>query len=122
MTPLANLSAADLRRAADIKETIEALEKELIACLGGYTGSESRQARGMALGRKQGNTRGGKTVAACILEALARGGTVGIKEIAAAATKIRGKAISPMMMSYTLAQMKKAGQVRNPERGQYRKA
>jgi hypothetical protein len=45
-----------------------------------------------------------------------------IKEIIAAASTIRGRAISPGLMSFTLAQLKKAKRVVNPDRGQYRKA
>jgi hypothetical protein len=158
VTTLANLSASDLRRAAEIKDQIEALQSQLSALLAGDTlapakrkypriadtangapvkkfhwtqtpEGKAKMARLMSArwktrksGQPRGKAKGGKTVAACILEALGGGATMPIKAITAAASKLRGKKISPALMSFTLAQLKKAKQVANPERGQYRKA
>lgn len=122
MTTLTNLSASDLRKAADLKEQIEALQLQLNNCLdGGYVGN------GFALNRSPGATRrgkgakGGKTVADCVLEATNNGNVMSIQTIIDAASKIRGKAISRALMSFTLAQLKKAKRIANPARGQYRK-
>ena len=122
MTTLAELSASDLRRAAAIKDQIEDLQRRFNACLGGgYTGNGFRPAPSAAPGRTRRKTaKGGKTVSACILAALGNG-TVPVKKILIRASQIRGKAISPGLLSYTLVQMKKSGQIKNPERGEYRR-
>ena len=122
MTTLTNLSASDLRRAADLKEQIEALQTQLNNCLGGglvgngFAPDQSRPA--MRRGRKP---KGGKTVVDCVLEALNDGNAMSIRDIISAASKIRGKAISPGLMSVTLAYLKRKKRIANPERGQYQK-
>ena len=123
MNELHQLSASDLRRAAAMKDQIENLNRRLNACLGGgYSGNGFRSAPSAAPGRTRHKpAKGGKTVADSILEALGRA-TVPVKKLLIRASQIRGKAISPGLLSYTLVQMKKAGQIKNPERGQYRKA
>lgn len=96
MTGLADLSATDLRRAADLKEQIEALQAQLNNGLGGgYAGNgfaPNRIKPGPRRGRK---SKGGKTVVDCVLEALNSGKAMSIREIISAASKIRGRAISP---------------------------
>lgn len=127
-----NLSPKDLRRAADIKEQIEALQGQLNSCLaGGSVGSgfgAGRTAKrggyvgnGFAPRLKRGRMTGGKTVADSILEALSSGNPMPVSEIIRAASTIRGRAISPGLMSVTLAQLKKTKRVANPARGQYQR-
>lgn len=122
MRTLINLSASDLRKAADLKEQIEVLQGQLNNCLGaGFVGNGFATNRSQEAPRRGRKSRGGKTVADCILEAMNRGNAMSIQDIINAASKIRGKAISRGLMSFTLAQLKKAKRVANPERGQYRK-
>ncbi len=122
MTTLTNLSASDLRKAADLKEQIEALQAQLNDCLGGsYAGNgfaPNRTQRVSGPGRK---SKGGKTVVDCVLEALNSGNAMSIQDILRAASNIRGKSISPGLMSVTLAYLKKRKRIANPARGQYRK-
>lgn len=123
MIPLTQLSASDLRRAADLKELIENLQKQLTACLsGGDTDAPfpTRRQRQKA-GRNRRSAKGGKTVSDCILDALGDE-TLPIRRIIIRASQIRGKPISPGLLSFTLAQLKKSNQVANPARGQYKKA
>jgi hypothetical protein len=119
---LANISSGDLRKAADLKEQIEGLRAQLNDCLGGVLVGNGGFAanRSQPTPRRGGKSKSGKTVADCILEAMKRGNAMSIQDIISGASKIRGKAISRGLMSFTLAQLKKAKRIANPARGQYR--
>ena len=124
MTTLTNLTASDLRRAADLKEQIEALQAQLNNCLGGgggHAGNGFVPNRSQPTPRRGRTSKGSKTVADCILEAMKSGKAMSIQDIVSAASRIRGRAVSPGLMSVTLAQLKKAKRIANPARGQYRK-
>jgi hypothetical protein len=119
MTTLTNLSASDLRRAAEIKDQIEVLQAQLNTCLGGGYGFDPN--RSQRTTRRDKRAKRGETVADCVLEAMNNGSDMSIQDIITAASKIRGKPISRALMSFTLAQLKKAKRIANPARGQYRK-
>lgn len=122
MTRLINLSATDLRKAADLKEQIETLQAQLNACLGGghaENGFVSNLSQRVT--RRGKRAKHGKTVADCVLAAMNGGNVMSIQDIISEASKIRGTTISRALMSFTLAQLKKAKRVANPARGQYRK-
>ncbi|HEV2246175.1 MAG TPA: hypothetical protein VGW37_05940 [Terriglobia bacterium] len=122
MTTLTNLPASDLRKAADLKEKIEALQAQLNDCLGGSdAGNHFAPKRSQRLSRPGGKYKGGKTVVDCVLDVLNSGNTMTIQDILRAASNIRGKSISPGLMSVTLAYLKKRKRIANPARGQYRK-
>jgi hypothetical protein len=120
MTTVINLSASDLRKAADIKERIEALQAQLTDCLQGDAGN-SQTRSGQPSRRRGRKPKGGKSVVDCVLEALNGGNAMSIQDILSAASKIRGKDISRGLMSVTLAYLKKKKRIANPARGQYRK-
>ena len=123
MRTLTNISSNDLRRAADLKEQIEALQAQLKKCLGtGYAGNGFAPNQEQSGPRRGKKSKGGKTVVDCVLEALNGGNAMSIKEILSAASNIRGKSISPGLMSVTLAYLKKKKRIANPARGQYRRA
>ena len=123
MTTLTNLSASDLRKAADLKEQIEALQAQLTDCLGGgYVGSGFASTRSQPVPKRGRKSKDGKTVVDCVLEALNSGNAMSVQDILRAASNIRGKSISPGLMSVTLAYLKKRKRIANPARGQYRKA
>lgn len=121
MATLINLSATDLRKAADLKEQIEALQAQLEECLGGK--AETGLAPGLLQSGSVRNrkSKGSKTVVDSILEALNGGQVMSIGDIKSAASKIRGKPISPGLMSVTLAYLKRKKRIENPDRGQYRR-
>lgn len=122
MTTLINLSASDLRKAADIKEQIEALQAQLNDCLGGgYVGNGLDPIPSQLSLRRGRKSKGGQTVVDCVLEALNSSNAMSIQDILGAASKIRGKGISRGLMSVTLAYLKKKKRIANPARGQYRK-
>ncbi len=123
MTTLINLSPSDLRKAAAIKEQIEALQTQLNNCLSGCAVGNGFAANWRQVGSGRGRKlKGGKTVVDCVLEALNGGNAMSIKEILSAASNIRGKSISSGLMSVTLAYLKKKKRIANPARGQYRRA
>lgn len=123
MITLTSISASDLRKAADLKEQIEDLQTELSNCLGGGVVGNGFAANRSRVGPRRGRKlKGGKTVVDCVLEALNGGNAMSIKEILSAASNIRGKSISPGLMSVTLAYLKKKKRIANPARGQYRRA
>ena len=116
------LSASDLRRAANLKEQIETLQAQLTKCLGGrYARNGFAPNLGQQGQMRSRKSKGGKTVVDCILEAMNSGKAMSIQEIMSAASRIRGESISPGLLSVTLAQLKKAKRIANPDRGQYRK-
>jgi hypothetical protein len=122
MTTLTNLSASDLRKAADLKEQIETLQAQLDDCLGGgYAGNGFAPTRTQQVSRPGRKSKGGKTVVDCVLEALNSGNAMSIQDISTAASNIRGKSISPGLMGVTLAYLKKRKRIANPARGQYRR-
>lgn len=122
MTTVLNLSASNLRKAADIKEQIEALQAQLNDCLGGGHTGNGLALSGKPNARRGRKAKGGKTVVDCVLEALASGNSISVREIRTAASKIRGTSISSGLLSVTLAHLKKAKRIANPIRGEYRKA
>jgi hypothetical protein len=122
MTTLINVSASDLRKAADIKEQIEALQAQLNECLGGgYVGNGLAPSPSQLSPRRGRKPKGGKSVVDCVLEVLNSGNVMSIQDILGASSKIRGKDISRGLMSVTLAYLKKKKRIANPARGQYRK-
>jgi hypothetical protein len=122
MTTLIDLSASDLRKAANIKEKIEALQAQLNECLGGsYAGNGLDPIPSQLSPRRGRKSKGGQTVVDCVLEALKSGNAMSIRDILSAASNVRGKSISPGLMSVTLAYLKKKKRIANPARGQYRK-
>ena len=123
MTTLTSISASDLRKAADLKEQIEALQTQLNNCLGGgLVGNGFAPNRSKTALRRGRKSKNAKTVVDCVLEALNSGNAMSIQDILSAASNIRGKSISSGLMSVTLAYLKKKRRIANPARGQYRKA
>lgn len=91
MRIIADLSASDLRRAADLKEQIEGLQPEFHACLiGAGVGDRSALQRAAKPVQKQSKPTNGITVVRCVLDVLSDQSAMSIKEILAAASELTG--------------------------------
>ena len=146
---LANLSPQQLRKAADLKEKVEALQEELNQLAGVadakaaekhkparrstrrpsahgrvnfQAGRRSRPGMAPTLVPEGGRTRQDKqmTVKAAVLTALESGEAMSKREIAKRVSVLRGKKTNPDSLNPTLDEMKREDRtILNPERGMY---
>jgi len=117
MNSLTALSPSTLRKAADIKEQIEKLQRRLNDLLGRPDSGDIVEP-----GKKHRGTRGGRaktslTINAAILQTL-EAGPSNVATIADGVIALRGKASKPAI-SQGLAMLKKEGKISNIARGQY---
>jgi hypothetical protein len=112
------LSSVALRKAADIKEQIERLERELNGLLG--TSGPAETTGGVTrLGRATQGSRltSGLTIKSAILRAL-EAGVSDVSTITSRVLALKGKA-SQAAIYQGLFSLKKDGKISNPARGQY---
>lgn len=130
MNSITELPPSAYRKAADLREKILALEKELQELLGTSAQAELRgtEATGMKGDRRKGRMRrpggarakrssNGITTNAAILKAL-EGGKLDVPSIVSKVTNLKGKASKASILQ-ALVVLKKKGQITNPERGHY---
>jgi hypothetical protein len=118
MNALMGLSSVALRKAADIKEQIERLERELNGLLG--TSGPAETTGGVTrLGRATQGSRltSGLTIKSAILRAL-EAGVSDVSTITSRVLALKGKA-SQAAIYQGLFSLKKDGKISNPARGQY---
>ena len=122
---LSDLSPQQLRKAADIKERIDALQAELNELLGAAEGSEAPskpRVAGSQRRKAHPSLKGDAklTIQAAVLEALGSGEAMSKREIAKRVSVLRGKKTNPDSLNPTLDEMKREDRtILNPERGMY---
>ena len=115
MSSLLNLTVSQLRRAAELKEKIDALNSELSALLGGDDAPSARSTSGPKVKRN-----GKVTVGSAILEALeANGGVMDKTALLKAATALKGSKINEGSFNGEVQKLKGSGAVKSPGRGQF---